>query len=716
MENEVLKINKRNKTSLHLELVGSFIEHLPQYQKPRLNAVKDMILQVLDKIEGASAGLPTIKAVLCFKEIPLVNQDVLRTALRELINEDKIEKVGETYRLKVEIPQSKSNLRELLTKAWSKFFEASLPNSYEIFLNFICVFFARYGTNAYEGIAGSSSFFDARILSVIKNVMPMASIEEMDIFEKCVKKFIDSEDPEISNIKVKLAKAYTVLRMNGAGNWEQGSLEDLLGDKILLLDTNILYELLDSHIEQMSKLFDALKACRATVIYGKETRNELEKSITRKIENIKDFLLNGGNIQHWHDIGLIKADWIDFFLEKGEIKTEVDIDNIAKEILTSVDKWLSKNCPEPVSLETKLGHPSLEQKAKEVIDAFKKCNGTEKKQIPAEHDALLWEAIDNDNRIADWVISKDHSLLQLRTRGQNGRRFVLMFDKLITLTLLGLAEEVEIAGLLCYEISNDLISDNTSLDFDDIKAISQMEQNVLNAPDEVLLNLSKEVNDYRKACAHNGESANSQTIQRIALNNVINYDKERKKLSEEQEKNKGLVKEKKDLQQQNDELKGIERKWEEDRNRVDKLEERNRKLEEKVDEILLDKKEAEAGKVESDKLKEKYDKNRIESEKKEKLKSDWMLFLALILIFALLAIMFVDIFIIPYGVIFLVVLTMFWISLAKNTPQVSFKVFGSILAIILIILGIVEKCNKIEVKDIKNFFVNDNTSNELDPK
>src|ERR1035437_8148354 len=265
---------------LHLRVVGCIVEDHQMYQKPLLEAVKSLVLHAMKEVSPEPASLRQIQEILCFADVPLVSEHVLRQALNSLREKDgKIElldKPTRLYRLLVDVPQVGDSLDNLLEKSWNRHFAGCTGSTLEHFRNSVALLFARYGCAAFE-VLTSQGASTVRVNDVFESLGLMDEAHKE--FRECFADFVLSYDPADASLKVRLASVYVLLRMNGAGNWEKDDLRKFFKEKRLLLDTNILFEIIGRNISQATRIFQEIKNLGASLQVGHETIREFETAL-----------------------------------------------------------------------------------------------------------------------------------------------------------------------------------------------------------------------------------------------------------------------------------------------------------------------------------------------------------------------------------------------------------------------------------------------------
>src|ERR1051326_404244 len=115
-------------TDLHLRVVGCILEDHDLYRKPRLEAVKSLVLRAMRELAPQPASLRQLQEVLCFADTPLVSEVVLRQALNSLHRDDHtielVSKADRVFRLLIDVPPSDDSLSSLLKDCWDRNFAA----------------------------------------------------------------------------------------------------------------------------------------------------------------------------------------------------------------------------------------------------------------------------------------------------------------------------------------------------------------------------------------------------------------------------------------------------------------------------------------------------------------------------------------------------------------------------------------------------------------
>lgn len=137
----------------HLRVVGTFLESHVVYQRPKLETIKLAALHIMSALGGKYCALSDIKEALCFEDIPLVSEEVLRQALNALRSEGKIERLEKSprvYRLITDPPPNTTTLDQLIDQAWRAHFAGTAEGTQTDFRRGLSVLFARYGCSAFD--------------------------------------------------------------------------------------------------------------------------------------------------------------------------------------------------------------------------------------------------------------------------------------------------------------------------------------------------------------------------------------------------------------------------------------------------------------------------------------------------------------------------------------------------------------------------------------
>lgn len=89
----------KRELELHLNVVGSFLERLPQYRTPKLDTAKELVRSVLAELAPTPATAKDIARVLTVQGVPLVSQVVLREAAKALEDDGVITNGGHGFAL-----------------------------------------------------------------------------------------------------------------------------------------------------------------------------------------------------------------------------------------------------------------------------------------------------------------------------------------------------------------------------------------------------------------------------------------------------------------------------------------------------------------------------------------------------------------------------------------------------------------------------------------
>jgi nitrogen fixation/metabolism regulation signal transduction histidine kinase len=138
-------------------------------------------------------------------------------------------------------------------------------------------------------------------------------------FKEGVMSFFESDTESAVEVKIKLAQAYISLKMMGVGNWTEDEIEGLLRDKILLIDSNVLFTYLTSQNNDSNHLLECfvdLKNRYNVKFYiAHETIEEFKHVIEHQITEIDTLTAKGVKILEFDNINSLDLDWFKVYRE-----------------------------------------------------------------------------------------------------------------------------------------------------------------------------------------------------------------------------------------------------------------------------------------------------------------------------------------------------------------------------------------------------------------
>lgn len=188
---------------------------------------------------------------------------VIREALHALVADAKLSDTAgrEPFALLVTPTRKESGIGHLVNSAWERHF-AGLPTAdLARFRTTLSTLFAKYGCAAYDALSSSDGESPR-----IDQVLPPPKTDPSNAEKAFVDSFHDfvrSREARDAELKAQLAAAYTLLRMNGAGNWQHDELAAFFANRKFLLDTNILFESAGMKFAQLALFFSAVKSSAA---------------------------------------------------------------------------------------------------------------------------------------------------------------------------------------------------------------------------------------------------------------------------------------------------------------------------------------------------------------------------------------------------------------------------------------------------------------------
>lgn len=663
---------------VHLRVLGIILEEHQLYRTPHLEASKRIVIDVLRAVAPATASAREIQAILCFREIPLISRSVLREAVSSLANETKIEfdKKTKGYRLVGNQPARSGRLEADLSECWHRHFWGCAGASLDHFRQAVCLMFSRYGCTAYESLTGRAGA-PIRVSEIVGTLN--LTHEAATDFTDCFSAFVLSSDPADATLKVRLASTYVWLRMNGAANAEPNELSAFFSTKRLLLDTNVLFEIL-GNISQASRFFSQVVARGARLIVGSETRKEFERALRNQVDQISSLLRNGVDVNRLIDERVIRGPWIRALLDGCPTPTPEHIFARVDDLIGQVDGILASSDVSIVNLERSIPDARRTERIAEIKALALKTRTFEKGDEVASHDALLWEAVEDDPKIADLVLTLDRSLERIKV---GGNRLAVPWDEIVAYTLMGGVGEQDFAELLNYSLARDLSPDAAFLSVHDVQTIAQMESALLAGPGRALREAARKLAALRNVRLASGQQIPHDEVGRILLASISAYKDDRAAADREREQR---VAAETRLAQIEGSLEVLSDELREARAASKRLD----SLETSLNASLTDLARLRADAAESTRRQATAEADEKELIERTRRRRDWMLFSA-VLIGAVIATSLCGL---RFAALLLAIAAaggLLWSAVAQQTPKPSFKVIGSVIGILAAIAGILEK-------------------------
>lgn len=673
----------------HLRLVGAVIERLPEYRHPNLGCARDTCLRILAAAPEKSATRQEIKQVLSVDGIPLFNDDVLGTALRSLQNDETIGHDPKTrkYNLLKEFQIEENQLLAQIQAAWERHFAGTPESTRDDFEKVLTVLFAKFGCSAYASLAQSSGDVVPHIRVLVETLfLNQGDSYVADLLEG-IESFINSTNPLDTSLKLKLAQAYLVLRMNGAGNWDRTDLSAVLNGKTLLIDTNVLFCAFEEEQTQYLRLFEALKGLGITILVGEESLSEMDTALTRQCEIVQGFLRNGVDVAELVNGGLIRIEWTRGFTGRFPCPKEDDVSCYCSELTDAARKWVSELGLQATHLDQFGETPARAEKVKALRQASFSARKVEKKSTPATHDAILWEACEGEGRLADHVITFDRSLIRIEVEH---RRLGLIFDEVVAMMLLGPMSEDDLAKLFSASLKHDLMGTGDHLKLEDVETIATLEARILGLPRRQLKTLMARIRDYRVRCAVDGKDPDPSEISRIVMTFAVRFGETERALVAERHRTDELTSQLKNL----GDIQGDNQKLQ---RQLDEVVRRLGAQDQRVSELTSGISATRTDLAVEKRLREEADSAKQGLTEQSKNRRDWLLFAALSLSAGVVLAVVLDLLAaIPFFALSLLVVS--WVALAQEIRPIGLVLLSTLAAVGTFVTVVIAKWG-----DIRSF-------------
>jgi hypothetical protein len=408
-----------------------------------------------------------------------------------------------------------------------------------------------------------------RLDAVIESAVPA---EHREIFGECFSDFIASQSAEDAKLKYRLASIYTLLRMNGVGNWGRDDLRTFFSKKKFVLDTNVLFELLGAGSQQFDALFEHLSTLDAEFVVGVESLKELETALRTKADQAAKLISKGLNLLELTKHSVFRAPWLSALLDDAEPLTAKSLNSRIERLLDFVERFIAGAGIGRVHLEREGDSAARSEKIAELQRLAFESRGWDKSELVVKHDALLWEAVEDDSPLADYVMTLDSSLPRVLL--PNGKRLGVMFDEVVAAVLIGEDKEDRMAQLFSFSLSQNMLPDSGFLSMADLIAVADMEVKLLSGPPKALRTAAAKLAQLRRSRAATGVPIPPDEVGRLILSAVSSYEDDKQTIA-------ALSEEKARLQQK---VVALEPRIAEGRS----LQEQNVALQARVDELASD--------------------------------------------------------------------------------------------------------------------------------
>lgn len=516
---------------LHLRVLGGLLEQTNLYEATRLEAAKSIVHQAIHERTDRNSTTQDILSVLCVDGIRLVSEEVVRTALRALQVDNRIERVStgpSRYKSCAQPPAPSTRLFDAISASYDRHF-TTLTNREELkplFTRCISKLFAEHGCAAYNNLT-SKQRTRVNAEQIIRDTIPEHHATE---FIESFEAFIQSSEPDDSTVKVNLAAAYMTLRMNGAGNWDPNAIATFFRNTTFIVDTNVLFELTSERHQQVAKVFRKMTILGAKLVVSSETLHEFETAMRSRALQLGNLLAKGVDALALVEHNLLQADWIRALLSDNRTPTRSQLNERVERLTLQVRSIVDEEGVTSLHIDRGEDDKLIAERIEYVKSESLHLRGYAKPDPIARHDALMWCATDQEPTLADRILTMDRSLTTIRSK--RDRPVAILFDQVMSYVVMGTAERSEIADLMDHAIRIDFTPRGRNFSIQDIETIASIESKLLLARPRALKVAAVELGNIRRARAGFGEDVSNEEVGRILLR-VINSHPEHEQALEE---------------------------------------------------------------------------------------------------------------------------------------------------------------------------------------
>ncbi|MCL2179752.1 MAG: hypothetical protein FWB83_01360 [Treponema sp.] len=493
-----------------------------------INALAQIIIKILYQESLDSIGiLEKIFGIVKHK----IDKKRIEDVLKELANNGKILKSGNNYSLSDvyrKIIDDFTNSRNVrFNRAVEKYFNNSDLDKKllaVLFDDINIAFFSKYNNEWIEDFIGRSkvkrTYIDVFKKSIQKTIFDKYKIKSdiADWFYSQYISFLLNNDYENGILMLDYANSLFAAKLVSANIFADTSVKELLKNTKVILDTNILLCL---NLEK-DKYSDAYKALEEIFIlleiepiYFRITKDEYIRVINAKIEQINNIIKEYDN-----DI-LSKSD--DVFLQTLLFRNCYDDESLSnfytslREIPDVVYKELSikeyDNNELCEYIEKEIFTKKLQSEMNEIFIRFHKRS---KRENSLNHDAGLISGLKYiKNTSQAWILTRDGTVHSYSIKHAKIGELPIAINLSTLINILCINEggidinSENFSPIFAQFVKNDVIPLTDTFQIEDLTRMSEIEAGISQLPNDVIINLAKEINNER----FKGETDN-----KIALN------------------------------------------------------------------------------------------------------------------------------------------------------------------------------------------------------
>lgn len=559
---------EKNHTELqaHLTIVGAILESSDIYSSKRKDLLRDLVLRAIQQIEKTQVARSTdIYNLIFYKDVKFIKRGHLHQILKDLEAENIIGSIDigseKSYFVQTGSKRNETPLLKSLRKAYKTYVSRVKLDNFEEFLDIITTAFSSYGVTTFDNLFKKKTSTYINIESLIEEKRGLITDVPFEVFRDGVLDFFESETEDCREIKVFLAQSYMALKMMGAGNWTNDEFHELLNEKKLVIDSNVLFQYLAA--EEMTgrnyiqESFKILRdTYRVSFYIAHETQLEFKRAFLFQLGELEKAFKRSVNVKLYSDNGILDLDWFDTYENFKTLNPDSSFDDFAIFIDEKISGLLKVINADVVYFENCEATSKPQAYAEKISDVIKGKNRIPKSENALKHDALA--AIFLEENPEYMLFSNDSCWRHLRINGDT--RYLNCGDLLMYMTI-GLANSKELSHLLSHVIRENILPFKSFFSLREIESMRNFEAKIANLSRSHLRELSSTLKDLRKQKIEKGKDITNEEITREAIHYLLDMDNEKQDQDKIKELNQQLIEKENRLQFMQNESKNFDQKF-----------------------------------------------------------------------------------------------------------------------------------------------------------
>lgn len=515
------------KLKTHLRVIGTILESSEFYTERRKELYENLIIQSIQLINKEASPKEIIK-VLQYNKAPLVNKGKLLAILRTLKEEGKINSVKrnnvEYFSFAGNNQDKKAPLQKELKKAYQRFVFNNSDRYFDFFQEVLVEVFSELGVNTVNHLFIKKQTYASSIEEVIDRKVDSIAQEDFQDFKEGILSFFESDLEEAKSIKISLAQAYTALRMMGVGNWKSDELDKILKDKVLVIDSNVLFSYLSAQEGDNNSILTILKDLRekknVKFLMGHETKQEFFRAFNHQLQDLKNLYKKDINVLSFHENEAFDLDWFHLFIEFTEGKSpssEIEafyhfVENLIEALITEL------NCEMLYLDHIDIENYESEKEAK-ISAIIKEKSRKPKSKSALKHDCILWDYFEENPSHRLFT----HDSIWRYIKVNKSTKSINAGDLFLYLTI-GSYEARNFSKVLNHVIKGNLIQQTNLLTLEEIHSLANAEEKVLALPRSKRRELISKIHDLKRSKLDSGQPIVSNEISALAFSYLVSLD------------------------------------------------------------------------------------------------------------------------------------------------------------------------------------------------